>query len=127
LTRVCEESKIKMSKIMMEEKLDGSSKLSSRKKIPQGNQDINILTLSGMVPTNDIAWLIDSGASWHMTGLRDNLTKFFEKETHLHVVLGDDARYNVRWVGRDPIGRSVVTHDRQIGRRNWSVKCLNPQ
>jgi hypothetical protein len=27
----------------------------------------------------------------------------------------------------DPIGISVVTHDRQIGRRRWSVKCLNPE
>jgi hypothetical protein len=53
LTRVCEESKIEMSKIMMEDKLDGSSKLSSRKTRPQGDEDINISTLSGMVPTND--------------------------------------------------------------------------
>jgi hypothetical protein len=99
LTRVCEESKIKMSKIMMGGKFDGSSKLSSRKTIPQGDEDINISTLSSMVPTNDNTWLIDSSASRHMNGLRDHLTHFVEKETHLHVVLGDDARYNVRGVG----------------------------
>ena len=29
--------------------------------------------------------------------------------------------------GRGPVGRSVVTHDRQIGRRNCSVKRLNPE
>jgi hypothetical protein len=86
---VCEESKIKMSKIMMGEKIDGSSKLSSRKTRPQGDEDINISTLSGMLPTNDNTWLIDSGASRHMVGLRDHLTIFVEKETHLHVVLGD--------------------------------------
>jgi hypothetical protein len=34
-----------------------------------------------------------------MTGLRDHLTHFVEKETQLHVVLGDDAIYNVRGVG----------------------------
>ena len=26
---------------------------------------------------------------------------------------------------QDPVGRFVVPHDRQIGRRRWSVKCLN--
>jgi hypothetical protein len=99
LIRVCLESIIKMNKIMMEDKLDGSSKLGSRKTKPQKDEDINISTLSGMVPTNDNTWLIDIGASRHMTGLRYHLTKFVEKETHLHVVLGDDARYNVRGVG----------------------------
>jgi hypothetical protein len=88
-----------MSKIMMGSKLDDSSKLSSRKTRPQRYEDINISTLSGMVPINDNTWLIDSGASRHMTGLRNHLTHFVEKETHLHVVLGDDARYNVRGVG----------------------------
>ena len=34
-----------------------------------------------------------------MNDLRNHLTYFVEKETHLHVVLGDDARYNVRGVG----------------------------
>jgi hypothetical protein len=88
-----------MSKIMMGSKLDGSNKLSSRKSRSQINKDINISTLSGMVPINDNTWLIDSGASRHMAGIRNHQTHFIEKETHLHVVLGDDARYNVRGVG----------------------------
>jgi hypothetical protein len=79
-----------MSKFMMGSKL--STKL-------QSNEDINISTLLGMVPINDNTWLIDSGASKHMTGIRNYLTHFVEKETHLHVVLGDDAIYNVRGVG----------------------------
>jgi hypothetical protein len=57
-----------MSKIMMGSKIDDSRKLSSRKKKPQRNEDINISSLSGMVPTNANTWLIDSGASRHMTG-----------------------------------------------------------
>jgi hypothetical protein len=52
-----------------------------------------------MVPTNDNTWLIDSVSSRHMTGFRDHLTNFVDKETYLHVVLGDDARYNVKGVG----------------------------
>jgi hypothetical protein len=51
-----------------------------------------------MVPTNDDTWLTDSGASKHMTSFRDHLTNLIEKETNIHVVLGDDARYNVKWV-----------------------------
>jgi hypothetical protein len=52
-----------------------------------------------MVPTNYNTWLIDCGASKHMADFRDHLTNFVEKETHLHVVLGDDDRYNVKGVG----------------------------
>jgi hypothetical protein len=88
-----------MRKIMMGGKINGSRKLSSRKTIPQRNEDINMSTLLGMAPTNDNTWLIDSGASRHMISLRDHLTHFFEKETHLHVFLGDDNIYNVRGVG----------------------------
>jgi hypothetical protein len=75
------------------------SKLNSMKTRIQINKDINISTLSGMVPINDKTYLIESGASRHMTCLRNHLTHFVEKETHLHVVLGDDAKYNVRGVG----------------------------
>jgi hypothetical protein len=52
-----------MRKIMMGSKLDDSRKISSRNKKPQRNEDIKISALSGMVPTNDNTWLIDSGAS----------------------------------------------------------------
>ena len=31
-----------------------------------------------------------------MTGYKDNLTNMVEKESHLRVVLGDDARYTVK-------------------------------
>jgi hypothetical protein len=79
-----------MSKIIM------GSKLSTRL---QSNEDINISTLLGMVPINENTWLIDSGASRHMIRITNHLTHFVEKETHLHVVLGDDVGYNVRGVG----------------------------
>ena len=52
-----------------------------------------------MVPTNDDTWLIDSGASRYITGFRDHLANIVEKETNLHVFLGDDAIYNVKGVG----------------------------
>jgi hypothetical protein len=105
LIRVCEESENMMDKTMMEDKLDGSTKYNSWNPRLQRDEDIKeeallfISTLSGMVPTNDDTWLIDSGASKHITGFRNHLTDLVEKETNLHVVLGDDAKYNVKGVG----------------------------
>jgi hypothetical protein len=58
-----------------------------------------ISTLLGTVPTDNDIWLIDNGALRHMTGYRYHMTDLVEKETSLHVVLGYNARYNVKWVG----------------------------
>jgi hypothetical protein len=52
-----------------------------------------------MVPTDSDIWLIDSGASRHMTRYREHLTNLVEKESHLDVVLGDNVRYTVKAVG----------------------------
>jgi hypothetical protein len=43
--------------------------------------------------------LIDSGASKHITGYTEHLTDLVEKESRLHVVLGDNAKYTVKGVG----------------------------
>jgi hypothetical protein len=58
-----------------------------------------ISSLSSMVPTSNYVWLIDSGASIHMTRYREHLIYLVEKESCLHVVLGDDARYTMKGVG----------------------------
>jgi hypothetical protein len=34
-----------------------------------------------------------------MTGYREHLTNLVEKESHLHVVLGDNSRYTMKGVG----------------------------
>jgi hypothetical protein len=57
-----------------------------------------ISTLSGMDPTDSDIWLIDSDDSRHMTGYREHLIDLVEKESRLHVVLGDNARYTVKGV-----------------------------
>ena len=49
-----------------------------------------------MVPTTSDTWLINSGASRDMAGYRNNLTNLVEKESHLQVVLGYEARYIVK-------------------------------
>jgi hypothetical protein len=94
-----------MNRTMMEYKLDESRKYSYWKPRLQRYEDIKeesflfISALSSMVPTDNDTWLIDSGASRHMTGFRDHLTNLVEKETNIHVVLGDNSRYNVKGVG----------------------------
>jgi hypothetical protein len=94
-----------MNITMVEDKLDGSSNFSYWKSRLQRDEDIKeeaflfISTLSGTVCTDNHIWLIDSGASRHMTRYRDHLTDLVEKETNLHVVLGDNARYIVKGVG----------------------------
>jgi hypothetical protein len=72
---------------------------------PRRDEDIKyeafffISRLSGTVPIDSDIWLIDSGASRHMTGYREHLTCLVEKESHLHVVLGDNSRYILKGVG----------------------------
>jgi hypothetical protein len=58
-----------------------------------------ISTLSSTVLTDSDILLIDSGASRHMTGYREHLTILVEKESRLHVVLRDNARYTMKGVG----------------------------
>ena len=56
-------------------------------------------TLLGTIHTTSDTWLIDSGASRHMLGYKENLSEVVEKDSHLRVVLGDDANYTVKGSG----------------------------
>ena len=58
-----------------------------------------ISTLSGTVPTTSDTWLVDSGASRHMTRYKESISEVVEKDSHLRVVLGDDANYTVKGFG----------------------------
>jgi hypothetical protein len=58
-----------------------------------------ISSLSGMVPTSNDIRLIVSGAFRHMTGYKEHLIDLVEKESCLHVVVGDDGRYTVKGFG----------------------------
>jgi hypothetical protein len=76
--------------------------------------------------------LIDNGASRHITGYREHLTNLVEKEAHLHVVLGDNARYTVKGVGSSsfqldfdiPFQLSEVLYVLGIKRKLVSVSSL---
>jgi hypothetical protein len=58
-----------------------------------------ISTLSGSVTPGEDTWLIDSGASKHMTGQRYILSCISENKFSQKVTLGDDYQYPIKGVG----------------------------
>jgi transposase InsO family protein len=58
-----------------------------------------ISALSGSITPGDDTWLIDSGASKHMTGQRNILSCISEKKFSQKVTLGDDYQYPIKGVG----------------------------
>ena len=51
-----------------------------------------------MTPRED-TWLIDSGASKHMTGQKKTLSKLEEKNSPKKVSLGDEYQYPIKGIG----------------------------
>jgi hypothetical protein len=58
-----------------------------------------ISALSGSVPLSEDTWLIDSGASKHMTGQRNILSSLTENNFPQKFTLGDDYQYPIKGVG----------------------------
>lgn len=58
-----------------------------------------VLALSGSITTSAETWLVDSGASKHMTGYRSALADLKEKKFSMQVELGDDAAFYIKGVG----------------------------
>jgi hypothetical protein len=52
-----------------------------------------------MVTHGSDTWLVDSGASKHMTSYKDSLSSLVEKDSHHKVKLGDDYQYPIKGVG----------------------------
>ena len=74
----------------------------SKKKERNDNSDIeysSILALTGMVTHGNDTWLVDSGASKHMTRFKEYLTTLLAKESSQKVKLGDDYQYPIKGVG----------------------------
>jgi hypothetical protein len=59
--------------------------------------------LAGSIEDNDDMWLIDSGASRHMTGDHVNLSSMREKRISHRVELGDNNSYAVKGIGKASI------------------------
>jgi hypothetical protein len=58
-----------------------------------------ISALTGIVTHGSNTWLIDSGASKHMTGYEDSLSNLIYKYSLQKVKLGDDYQYPIKGVG----------------------------
>ena len=58
---------------------------------------LSALTRS-VLPGND-TWLVDSGASKHMTGYKDSLSCLVQKESPHKVMLRDDSQYPIKGMG----------------------------
>ena len=58
-----------------------------------------IFALSGSITDSANSWLVDSGASRHMTGNRGALTSYRKKKFTTQVELGDDSTYKIEGVG----------------------------
>lgn len=73
------------------------NEVSSQKEVEDNsNGFLFISALSSNVSMDSDTWLIDSGASRHITSYREHLSDLVEKESNLQVIIGDDARYSVR-------------------------------
>jgi hypothetical protein len=51
------------------------------------------------VTLGEDTWIIDSGASKHMTGQKNTLSIIIEKESSQKVSLGDDYQYPIKGIG----------------------------
>ena len=73
-----------------------------RRRKRTNNSDIEyslISTLTSTVTHGNDTWLVDSGASKHMTGFKEHLTTLLAKESSQKVKLGDDYQYPIKGVG----------------------------
>ena len=51
--------------------------------------------------TLQCVWYIDSGASFHMTGVREYFSSYKEKNTNIHISKGNLSKLN-------PVGKGIV-------------------
>ena len=58
-----------------------------------------ISALTGNITHGSNDWLIDSGASKHMTGFKESFVKLLEHESPHKLKLGDDYQYPIKGSG----------------------------
>ena len=72
---------------------DDSPKKKSKEEI---EEYVLYSTLSGAVTPGNGTWLIDSGASKHMIGQKESLSRLEVKNSPQKVSLGDDYQYPIK-------------------------------
>jgi hypothetical protein len=70
-----------------------------RTKESKDEEYVFVSSLTGTISQGSDIWLMDNGASKHMTGFRSSLTKLTEKSSSLQVELGGDSRHEIKGVG----------------------------
>ncbi len=73
--------------------------MASDKRIEGKREKLFFSALSGSISSNEDTWLIDSGASKHMTGFKRVLIDLSERNISAQVELGNDAKYSVKGIG----------------------------
>ena len=58
-----------------------------------------VSALSGTLSASQETWLVDTGASRHMTGYKSTLSDFRKKPFLVQVELGNNASYDIKGVG----------------------------
>jgi hypothetical protein len=65
----------------------------------QRKESYLVSSLSGAVTKSKEIWLVDNGASKHMTGFKLNLVNYRDKKFNVKVELGNDGTYAIKRVG----------------------------
>ena len=78
---------------------DEPVKKSAREDSSSDEEYVLILGLTDTVTHGRNIWLVDSGASKNMTGLKHFFTHVTEKDSPHKVKLGDDYQYPIKGVG----------------------------
>ena len=80
-----------------EEEEEGPPRKQAREE--DAEEYVLLSALSGSVTPGEDIWIIDSGASKHMTGQKKTLSQIEEKSSPQKVSLGDDYQYLIKGVG----------------------------
>ena len=59
--------------------------------------------------TSKCVWYIDSGASFHMTGVREYFSSYKEEDTNFQISMGNLSKLN-------PVGKGTVQFQRENGK-----------
>jgi hypothetical protein len=65
----------------------------------QRRESYLVSALSGAVTKSEEIWFVDSGASKHMTGFKQNLVNYQDKKFNVKVELDDDGTYAIKGIG----------------------------
>jgi hypothetical protein len=78
-------------------------------------RDFSLVSFISTSTTSRIVWYLDSGASCYMIEAREKFSSMMEKNSRIHVDLGDNSKYVVKGEGTILLqlesGGSLETHD----------------